>query len=79
MAGLQSCKSQKKKNLQQKNFNLLILKDKNMKKQLIIYAILIVIFFAYNQFFRVKDDQLNDLINIIFSSFYSYTLHTLPL
>lgn len=50
-----------------------------MKKQLIIYAILIVIFFAYNQFFRVKDDQLNDLINIIFSSFYSYTLHTLPL
>ena len=40
-----------------------------MKKQLIIYAILIVIFFAYNQFFRAKDDQLNDLINIIFSSF----------
>ena len=40
-----------------------------MKKQLIIYAILIVIFFAYNQFFRVKDDQLNDLINIVFPVF----------
>lgn len=40
-----------------------------MKKQLIIYAALISAFIIYNQFFQVPDGRLNDIINIIFSSF----------
>nr|WP_245169052.1 hypothetical protein [Marnyiella aurantia] len=39
-----------------------------MKKQLIIYAALILAFIIYNQFFQVPDGRLNDIINIIFSS-----------
>lgn len=40
-----------------------------MKKQIIIYAILIVIFLSYNFFFQVKDERTNNLINIVFTSF----------
>ncbi|QCX52629.1 hypothetical protein FGE20_02125 [Elizabethkingia sp. JS20170427COW] len=40
-----------------------------MKKQLIIYGIIITLYFIYNQFFALEDAALNDLINIIFSSF----------
>lgn len=40
-----------------------------MKKQLYIYMVLVIIFIAYNQFFQVQDDRLNNLINILFASF----------
>ncbi len=39
-----------------------------MKKQLIIYAVLIAAFILYNQFFQVEDGRLNDIINILFAS-----------
>lgn len=39
-----------------------------MKKQLYIYAALIVAFIIYNQFFQVQDDRLNEGINILFAS-----------
>lgn len=39
-----------------------------MKKQLYIYAALIVAFIIYNQFFQVEDDRLNEGINILFAS-----------
>ncbi|WP_373708248.1 hypothetical protein [Kaistella sp.] len=39
-----------------------------MKKQLYIYAGLIVAFIIYNQFFQVQDDRLNEGINILFAS-----------
>ncbi|AQX06905.1 hypothetical protein ATB99_11085 [Elizabethkingia meningoseptica] len=40
-----------------------------MKPHLIAYTILILLYFAYNQFFRIQDPQTNDLINIVFASF----------
>ncbi|QDP84334.1 hypothetical protein FNJ88_01725 [Chryseobacterium sp. SNU WT5] len=40
-----------------------------MKKQLYIYMGMILAFFAYNQFFRVEDEQTNAIINILFASF----------
>ncbi len=40
-----------------------------MKKQLIIYGILILIYVSYNVFFRVEDDRMNAIINIVFVSF----------
>ncbi|QOW09018.1 hypothetical protein Q73A0000_00960 [Kaistella flava (ex Peng et al. 2021)] len=40
-----------------------------MKKQLYIYMAMIIAFIAYNQFFQVKDDRLNEIINILFASF----------
>lgn len=40
-----------------------------MKTQLYIYAVLIAIFIAYNQFFQVEDERLNSIINILFASF----------
>lgn len=40
-----------------------------MKKQLYIYAVLVLIFIAYNQFFQVQDERTNTLINILFASF----------
>ncbi len=40
-----------------------------MKKQIVIYAILILIFLGYNFFFQVKDERANTLINITFASF----------
>lgn len=40
-----------------------------MKTQLYIYAVLVAIFIAYNQFFQVEDERLNSIINILFASF----------
>jgi hypothetical protein len=40
-----------------------------MKKQLLVYALLIIAFIFYNQFFRVEDERLNEIINILFASF----------
>lgn len=39
-----------------------------MKKQLYIYAAMIVAFILYNQFFQVKDVRINEGINILFAS-----------
>ncbi|EKB60301.1 hypothetical protein [Bergeyella zoohelcum] len=39
-----------------------------MKKHLIIYGILVTLFIIYNAFFQVKDEVLNEILNIIFSS-----------
>ena len=40
-----------------------------MKKQLYIYMAMIIAFIVYNQFFQVKDERLNEGINILFASF----------
>ena len=40
-----------------------------MKTQLYLYISLIIVFIAYNQFFRVEDERTNALINILFASF----------
>lgn len=40
-----------------------------MKKQLYIYAGMVLAFIIYNQFFQLQDERLNDLINILFASF----------
>ena len=40
-----------------------------MRKQLYLYIAMILVFIAYNQFFRVEDERLNTLINILFASF----------
>lgn len=40
-----------------------------MRKQLYFYITIILLFIAYNQFFRVADERLNTLINILFASF----------
>ncbi|WP_167031668.1 hypothetical protein [Chryseobacterium sp. Tr-659] len=39
-----------------------------MKPQLIIFAILIAGFIAYNFFFQSPDDRTNTVINIVFAS-----------
>lgn len=39
-----------------------------MKKQLYIYAAMVVAFILYNQFFQVEDNRLNEGINILFAS-----------
>lgn len=39
-----------------------------MKKQLYIYAAVVLLFIAYNQFFQVADERLNTIINILFAS-----------
>ncbi|SEF46280.1 hypothetical protein SAMN05421847_0060 [Halpernia humi] len=39
-----------------------------MKKQLIIYGILIVIYVLYNFFFKIADEKINTAINILFGS-----------
>ncbi|VDH02993.1 hypothetical protein [Bergeyella zoohelcum] len=39
-----------------------------MKKHLIIYGILVTLFIIYNAFFQIKDEVLNEILNIIFSS-----------
>ncbi|WP_417429560.1 hypothetical protein [Halpernia sp.] len=39
-----------------------------MKKQLIIYGILIIIFLVYNFFFKVADEKTNTAINILIAS-----------
>lgn len=40
-----------------------------MRKQLYLYIAMILVFIAYNQFFRLEDERLNTLINILFASF----------
>ncbi len=40
-----------------------------MKKQLYIYMAMIIAFIAYNQFFQVQDERMNEIINILFASF----------
>ncbi len=40
-----------------------------MKKQLYIYSVLVLAFIVYNQFFQVRDERMNHLINILFASF----------
>ncbi|WP_292009035.1 hypothetical protein [Chryseobacterium sp.] len=39
-----------------------------MKKQLIIFAILIAGFIIYNLFFPMEDDKFNTIFNIIYAS-----------
>jgi|GEM_PF-193546 len=39
-----------------------------MKKHLIIYVILILVYFVYNQFIKVQNEKLRELIGIVFSS-----------
>jgi len=39
-----------------------------MKKHLIVYAVLIVVYFIYNQFVKIQNEKLRELINIGFSS-----------
>ncbi|WP_164975861.1 MULTISPECIES: hypothetical protein [unclassified Chryseobacterium] len=39
-----------------------------MKPQLIIFAVLIAGFIAYNFFFQSHDDRTNTMINIVFAS-----------
>ncbi|MGG5209791.1 FeoB-associated Cys-rich membrane protein [Chryseobacterium sp. MIQD13] len=39
-----------------------------MKPHLIVFAILIAIFIAYNFFFRIEDDRMNTIVNIILAS-----------
>ena len=40
-----------------------------MKKQLYNYAGIILLYILYNQFFQVKDEKINAIINILFASF----------
>lgn len=40
-----------------------------MKKQLYIYSVLVLAFIVYNQFFQVREERMNHLINILFASF----------
>jgi len=39
-----------------------------MKKHLIIYVILILIYFVYNQFIKIQNEKLRELVSIVFSS-----------
>lgn len=39
-----------------------------MKKQLIIYAVLIAVFIVYNFFFKIEDDRINTAIYIVITS-----------
>jgi len=39
-----------------------------MKKHLIIYALLILIYFAWNQFVKIQDEIVSESIKIFFSS-----------
>lgn len=39
-----------------------------MKKQLYVYAILVIAFIVYNQFFQIEDERTNAIVNILFAS-----------
>ncbi|MFN1217121.1 hypothetical protein [Chryseobacterium kwangjuense] len=39
-----------------------------MKPHLIVFAVLIAIFIAYNFFFRIEDDRTNTVVNILLAS-----------
>ena len=40
-----------------------------MKRELYNYAGIILLYILYNQFFQVKDERTNTIINILFASF----------
>lgn len=52
-----------------------------MKKQLIVYGILILIYLVYNFFLKIADEKINTGINIVFASlifgYISYLAFTL--
>ncbi len=51
-----------------------------MKTQLYYYIGIIIMYVMYDQFFQVKDEKTNAIINILFASFsYLGTLHSLRL
>lgn len=64
MARLPTRESQKKKNLQ----HYFLILGRNMKKHLYLYAVLIILYIAYNQFFRTEDDKIHTLVNVLFAS-----------
>ncbi|MBL1223302.1 hypothetical protein JET18_20850 [Chryseobacterium sp. L7] len=39
-----------------------------MKPHLIVFAVLIAAFIAYNFFFRIEDDRMNTVANIVLAS-----------
>ncbi|MGK6343576.1 hypothetical protein ACMGDK_15165 [Chryseobacterium sp. DT-3] len=39
-----------------------------MKPHLIVFAVLIAIFIAYNFFFQIEDDRMNTVVNITLAS-----------
>lgn len=39
-----------------------------MKRQLYNYAGIIILYILYNQFFQVKDEKTNTIINLLFAS-----------
>ncbi|MGN7759713.1 MULTISPECIES: hypothetical protein [Chryseobacterium] len=39
-----------------------------MKPHLIVFAVLIAAFIAYNLFFRIEDDRMNTVVNITLAS-----------
>lgn len=39
-----------------------------MKPQLIIFAVLIAGYIAYNLFFQIEDDKTNTVVNILYAS-----------
>ncbi|WP_407403169.1 hypothetical protein [Chryseobacterium sp.] len=39
-----------------------------MKPHLVVFAILIVGYIGYNLFFKVADDKINTIINIVYAS-----------
>lgn len=39
-----------------------------MKRQLYNYAGIIILYVLYNQFFQVKDEKIDTIINILFAS-----------
>lgn len=39
-----------------------------MKRQLYNYAGIIILYVLYNQFFQVKDEKTNTIINLLFAS-----------
>lgn len=39
-----------------------------MKNHLYLYAVLILLFIVYNQFFQIADERTNTAVNILFAS-----------
>ena len=40
-----------------------------MKRQIYNYIGIILLYIIYNQFFQIKDEKINTIINILFASF----------
>ncbi|MDR2204715.1 MAG: hypothetical protein LBE36_00925 [Flavobacteriaceae bacterium] len=48
-----------------------------MKKQLVIYIILILVYIVYNSFFKVEDERINAAINILIAGvLFGYIAYT---